>query len=72
MPSDLWEHYTPWVLRYTYRQNTGGRGRLISDFEASLVNSGPGWPEVHREILSAERQKTNNKQKTLKIKRNLL
>jgi hypothetical protein len=39
----------------------GGRGRWISEFEASLVYRVPGQP--YRETLS---QKTKNKQKTEK------
>jgi hypothetical protein len=37
----------------------GGRGRRISEFEASLVYRVPGQPELYRETLS---QKQTNKQ----------
>jgi hypothetical protein len=33
-------------------QHLGGRGRQISDFEASLVYRVPGQPGLHRETLS--------------------
>jgi hypothetical protein len=48
----------------------GGRGRQISEFEASLVyRVSPGQPELHRETLSVSKQKTKNKkQKTKKQK----
>jgi hypothetical protein len=39
----------------------GGRGRWISEFEASLVYRVPGQPGLHRETLSGK--KTNKKQK---------
>jgi hypothetical protein len=42
----------------------GGRGRQISEFEASLVYRVPGQPEIFRETLS---RKTKNKLKKKKI-----
>jgi hypothetical protein len=42
----------------------GGRGRRISEFEASLVYSlVPGQPGLHRETLSRKNKTKTNKQK---------
>jgi hypothetical protein len=44
----------------------GGRGRQISEFEASLV---PGQPGLHRETLSQKKTKTKTKNKKTKQKK---
>jgi hypothetical protein len=53
----------------------GGRGRQISQFEASLVYRVPGQPGLHRKPLSRppppkKTQKTKNKTKQNKTKQN--
>jgi hypothetical protein len=47
----------------------GGRGRRISEFEASLVYRVPAQPELHRETLSQKNKNKNRKQKTNKQKK---
>jgi hypothetical protein len=45
-----------------------GRGRQISEFEASLVYKVPGQPGLHRETLSQKKkQKQKQKKETKKV-----
>jgi hypothetical protein len=47
----------------------GGRGRQISEFEASLVYRVPGQPGLYREILSRKTKKQQQQQQN-KTKQN--
>jgi hypothetical protein len=47
---------------------TGGRGRRISEFEASLVYRVPGQPRLHRETLSRKTKKKKKKKNTKKFR----
>jgi hypothetical protein len=40
----------------------GGKGRQISEFEASLVYRVSGKPGLHRETVSKNKNKNKNKQ----------
>jgi hypothetical protein len=50
-------------------QHSGGRGRWISEFKASLVYKVPGQSGLHRETLS---RKTRSKKKKTTLRRGLL
>jgi hypothetical protein len=46
------------VVVHIFNLSTRGRrGRLISEFEASLVYRVPGWRKLHRETLSQKEKK---------------
>jgi hypothetical protein len=47
----------------------GGRGRRISEFEASLVYRVPGQPGLRRETLSRKPKPNQNKTKKKKIEK---
>jgi hypothetical protein len=47
----------------------GGRGRQISEFDASLVYRVPGQPGLYRATLSQNKNKNKNKNKNNKTKK---